>query len=114
MKNAQQGKEPDYRFSLANERTYLAWLRTALAVIAGGVLLDQFGTGLRPEWLRLVVSGTLVVTSGILGVAAFLQWRRNQLAMQLDQPLPRSWLIPGMAWLIWILAAGTTALLLLK
>ena len=35
------GQEPDYRFSLANERTFLAWIRTALALLAGGVLLDQ-------------------------------------------------------------------------
>ena len=33
----EEGEEPDYRFTLANERTFLAWLRTALALIAGGV-----------------------------------------------------------------------------
>ena len=38
----EQGKTPDYRFSLANERTFLAWIRTALAVLAGGILLHQF------------------------------------------------------------------------
>jgi putative membrane protein len=37
----QQGQEPDYRFSLANERTFLAWIRTALAILASGVALDQ-------------------------------------------------------------------------
>lgn len=36
-----EGSEPDYRFSLANERTFLAWLRTALAMVAAGVLLQQ-------------------------------------------------------------------------
>ena len=35
------GDEPDYRFSLANERTLLAWLRTALALLAAGVAVDQ-------------------------------------------------------------------------
>ena len=35
------GEEPDYRFTLANERTFLAWIRTALALIAGGVALVQ-------------------------------------------------------------------------
>jgi putative membrane protein len=36
-----EGTEPDYRFTLANERTFLAWIRTALALLAGGVLLHQ-------------------------------------------------------------------------
>ncbi len=36
------GETPDYRFSLANERTFLAWLRTALALIGGGFAVDQF------------------------------------------------------------------------
>ena len=39
-----EGTEPDYRFTLANERTFLAWIRTALALLAGGVLLHQFAT----------------------------------------------------------------------
>lgn len=37
-----QGEEPDARFSLANERTFLAWIRTSLALIAGGVALEAF------------------------------------------------------------------------
>lgn len=37
-----QGQEPDYRFSLANERTFLAWMRTALALVAAAVLFHQF------------------------------------------------------------------------
>lgn len=41
-----EGEDPDYRFSLANERTFLAWMRTALAILAAGVLLDQFSVKL--------------------------------------------------------------------
>jgi putative membrane protein len=38
-----EGTEPDSRFTLADERTFLAWIRTALALLSGGVLLHQFG-----------------------------------------------------------------------
>jgi len=41
MKISRVGEAPDYRFSLANERTYLAWIRTALGFLAAGVGLDQ-------------------------------------------------------------------------
>jgi putative membrane protein len=47
--NGKEGQEPDYRFSLANERTFLAWIRTALALLAGGVLLEQFAATLQPR-----------------------------------------------------------------
>ena len=46
----QEGRTPDYRFSLANERTFLAWLRTALALIGGGFAVDQFLPDLRWAW----------------------------------------------------------------
>lgn len=41
IKWRQTGEAPDYRFSLANERTYLAWIRTALALLAGAIAVDQ-------------------------------------------------------------------------
>jgi hypothetical protein len=44
MRWHEEGTDPDYRFSLANERTFLAWIRTALAILAGAVLLKQFAT----------------------------------------------------------------------
>ncbi len=36
MKISRIGEAPDYRFSLANERTFLAWIRTALGFLAAG------------------------------------------------------------------------------
>ncbi len=33
MKISRLGEAPDYRFSLANERTFLAWIRTALGFL---------------------------------------------------------------------------------
>jgi hypothetical protein len=34
--------EPDYRFTYANERTFLAWVRTSVALIGVGVAAVQF------------------------------------------------------------------------
>ncbi|HEX5455844.1 MAG TPA: DUF202 domain-containing protein [Candidatus Saccharimonadales bacterium] len=51
--------DPDARFLLANERTLLAWIRTALAVLAGGIALIQ-------------LSGEDQVTQNVLGTAIVL------------------------------------------
>ena len=51
-----EGDDPDYRFTLANERTFLAWIRTALALLAGGVLLHQFASTLEPR-VVLAIAG---------------------------------------------------------
>ena len=69
----QSGREPDYRFSLANERTFLAWIRSALALLAGGVLLVQFATRLSPPWLLAAIGIVLAAFAGLLSVAC---WRR--------------------------------------
>jgi len=79
----QDGEEPDYRFSLANERTFLAWIRTALALLAGGVLLDQFSTRLHPRWAVLVLAIALCVLAALLCGMAYA------LARQRDRDAPR-------------------------
>lgn len=83
-----EGKEPDYRFSLANERTFLAWIRTAMAVLAGGVVLDQFATRLGPPFLVLLLATGLAGAAGALSVLAFMRWRANEIAMRHSRPLP--------------------------
>ncbi|MGO4956513.1 YidH family protein [Luteococcus sp. Sow4_B9] len=84
----QQGDDPDPRFSLANERTFLAWIRTSLALIAGGTALammaDKTSTPVR--WAAI-----LLMLAGILGpIQAWLSWSRTELAMRLGRPLPSS------------------------
>lgn len=74
------GEEPDYRFTLANERTFLAWIRTALAVLAAGVMLDQFSTKLQPH-LLVVVASALCVLAALLSTIAYQRWRHNEIAM---------------------------------
>lgn len=82
-----RGTEPDARFSLANERTFLAWSRTALAFIAGGVALEALGLELQPE-LRLAASLVLIITGILLSPAAWLEWAYTERAVREGRHLP--------------------------
>jgi putative membrane protein len=81
------GKDPDYRFTLANERTFLAWIRTALALAAGGLgavtILDDF-----PGEEALGIG--LLALSFLTAATAYRRWALNEQAMRLDEPLPSS------------------------
>lgn len=82
-----QGDDPDYRFSYANERTFLAWIRTSLALLAAGIALDIVDLTTRPGVQRGLAF--LLVTLGLCtAVAAWLRWARAELAMRRGQPLP--------------------------
>src|SRR4051812_7434269 len=61
--------DPDPRFTMANERTFLAWNRTALAFIAGGLAVEQLVHAGRAG--RLLVSIPLIVLGGAIGVAGY-------------------------------------------
>lgn len=85
--------EPDYRFTLANERTFLAWIRTALGLLAGGVAVHQLVPDLAAEVPRTVLATLAIGLSAVLAAASFPRWRQVQRAMRRGQPLPRSILL---------------------
>ena len=80
------GRPPDPRFTFANERTFLAWNRTALALIAAGLGAAQF-LHLTPPALRLVVALPLIILGAVIAVASYRQWRACERAMRLGEPL---------------------------
>jgi putative membrane protein len=80
----------DYRFTLANERTFLAWIRTALALIAGGVAVVQLVPALSIPGIRHGLGMVLTAAGGVLAVLAVQRWRRVQAAMYEGVELPRS------------------------
>ncbi|WP_054179551.1 YidH family protein [Trabulsiella odontotermitis] len=82
------GKTPDYRFTLANERTFLAWIRTALALMAGAVGIEQFAPQISSAELRIGISMLLLVAASAMGFMAWRRWRRNEYAMRLENNLP--------------------------
>jgi len=103
-------EEPDYRFTLANERTYLAYLRTALACYAGGLSAVQF-LDLGPARWPARVIGVVLVTAGIITTAgAFRRWHQNLVAIRRGGALPATRL-PLMLGAT-IAAVGLIALLL--
>jgi putative membrane protein len=101
------GTDPDYRFTLANERTFLAWVRTALALAAGGLaavtILDDFPG---EEWLGV----GLLALSFITAAASYRRWALNERAMRLDEPLPPSRLPMMMAVFVAIVSIAAAIL----
>jgi putative membrane protein len=89
---SQQDIEPDARFTYANERTFLAWNRTALALIATGVAATQLLPKLQLEWGRRLLGLPLIALGAVVAAESLRQWRANQRAMRRGDPLPRSWM----------------------
>src|SRR3954465_4532908 len=81
---------PDYRFTLANERTLLAWLRTALALVAGGVAVATYA----PDLGTPGGSGSVAPGPVLIGVGAarggYRRGRANEESIRDDRPLPRN------------------------
>lgn len=81
------GSEPDPRFSLANERTFLAWVRTSLALLAGGIALEALKVPSHPE-LRLSAALVLIALGLIAIVQGGLSWARTERSLRLGIALP--------------------------
>lgn len=96
-----RGDDPDYRFSLANERTFLAWIRTALALNGGGLAI----VALLPQFAvvgRELVGSLLIILGTLTAGRSYSRWRANEEAMRVDGTIPPSRL-PG------FVAIGVTA-----
>jgi putative membrane protein len=81
--------EPDYRFTLANERTFLAWQRTALGLLAAAVGVVQFMPELAVPGLRHVLGGAIGVLAMLTAGAGLHRWIQVDHAIRREQPLPR-------------------------
>lgn len=88
-----QGSEPDARFSLANERTFLAWLSTGLALLSVGVALNSFATPLS-DTARSLASGLLLAGGALTPAFACVSWWRTESALRRGAPLPAPTSLP--------------------
>lgn len=91
------GAEPDPRFTLANERTFLAWIRTSLALMAGGIAVEAFTTGIFEPQLRTTLAVLLLLLAMIISSVACFRWLNVERAMRHGTPLPLPFLAPLLA-----------------
>lgn len=101
------GSDPDPRFTLANERTYLAWIRTAMAIFALSVAISVLPV---PGADSLHAAGALLCGALAIGMvcAASARWVKVERALRLEQPLP------GLGWVMLIITIPLTAALVLS
>jgi putative membrane protein len=109
------GTEPDPRFTFANERTFLAWSRTALALVVAGLGVVQL---LPPfpgvPWGRHVLGVPLIVFGAVVAVTAYREWIRSRWAMRHGRPLPRSVMPTVMAVIICAMAVVAAVVVLVS
>ena len=97
----EEGEDPDYRFTLANERTFLAWVRTSLALLAAAVALAQLVPPFHIPGARTVLSVVL----------AYRRWAGNERAMRRQGSLPHSPMLLLLAISLAVLGALVLALI---
>ncbi|MCZ0729478.1 YidH family protein [Mycolicibacterium iranicum] len=106
-----EGEEPDYRFTLANERTFLAWIRTSLALIAGGVAVIQFLPAFGIAGVRHVLSIVLTAGGGVLAALAVRRWQRVQTAMRCGEDLPPTRIPAALGTAIFVITVAVLVIL---
>jgi putative membrane protein len=105
-----EGNTPDYRFSLANERTFLAWIRTALALLAGAIAIVQIVPAFTIVGARTTVGAVLAAAGMLIAAVSYRRWSANERAMRQAQPLPFPVLVPLLGALVTLI--GLVVLLL--
>lgn len=84
----QEGEEPDPRWSLANERTLLAYLRTSLSfLVAGLAVAGSYSATDAPAWLAML-GLPLIAVGAVLGATSHARYVAAQRAMRQGVPLP--------------------------
>jgi len=105
-------RDPEVQFQLANERTYLAWLRTSLALVASGVAAARLLSGQSLRWAWELV-GVLLILAGVVTAAlARRRWRAMDVAIRAGEPMPATG-IPVMIAVVIVLCGLITIALLL-
>jgi putative membrane protein len=112
---AMTNNPPDvgYPSVLANERTFLAWIRTSLGLIAGGVALDQFVASERSSIVVAVIAFIVIALGALVALIGIIEWNRTNSAMNSGTPIPKSSVTPllGIAVMLVAVAIGVALLM---
>ena len=109
-----EGEDPDPRFTLSNERTFLSWTRTALALIAAGVALEAFDLPALGAGERRTITTVLLVLGAALSVGAFRRWLNTERAMRNKLSIPAPILVPVLSFGIAIVAVSVIVMVLVR
>ncbi|MGV8399284.1 YidH family protein [Pseudomonas aeruginosa] len=104
-----RGEQPDPRFTLANERTFLAWIRTALALLASGIAVEAFNLSVFSPAAKSILVIGLLSLSLIVSLGAFWRWLSIERALRLQTALPVSPLLPLLSLGSTFIVAGVMA-----
>ncbi|SNS65344.1 putative membrane protein [Rhodococcoides kyotonense] len=104
---------PDERFTLASERTFLAWMRTSLGLLAGGIaivhLVPDFSTG----WVRTTLGLVLIFMAASAAMVGLRRWLQVRKALESGAPMPEArelWIFAVGIGFVAVLAAVVTVL----
>ncbi len=105
------GADPDPRFTFANERTFLAWIRTSLALIAAGIALEAFLDDV-PASTRRLLAVALVLVGVMSAGASYGRWMSSERALRLERSLPAPALAPVLGF--GVAAIGVALVLVIR
>lgn len=88
------GADPDPRFTLANERTFLSWIRTSLALLGGGIAVEALTQNVFDPPIRTLLAVALLVLGALLAAGAFTRWLRVERSLRHNRSLPLPLIAP--------------------
>ena len=80
--------EVDYRWSLANERTFLAWIRTSLSLVAAAVAVVQLIPPFPHTDVRRALGAFLATLAVGTASLAYSRWAATEKAMREREARP--------------------------
>ena len=107
MRSAEPPVEPDYRFTLANERTFLAYERTAIGLVAASIAVFNL---LGADWPERTLGVLLLVSGAVTAVGGYVRYQGNDRAIRAGKPLPANVVshVVAAAIVLCLLAAALT------
>lgn len=108
------GEEPDPRFTLANERTFLAWTRTSLAFLAGGIAFEAFQISGLSDTVRTTIAVFIIAVGMIIAAGAAVRWMNVERAMRKQKPLPVPAIIPFLSIAALVASAAVLVLIIVQ